>query len=72
MTQSVILDFIECLPDPLRTLWNDCDSCFFDYGFMSGFQRPTFIQQISSDLIVRIGACGGTIQITIYPDDEQR
>ena len=69
-----IADFItaiESLTEPMRSIWSRCKQREFNFGYECGAEPRSFHQELSSALLGRIAAIGGSLGITIYPDSHE-
>jgi len=62
-----LLDAIESLSDPARSLWDRCTLREFNIGYDCGDQPWAFNQGISNKTLSRMAACGASFRITLYP-----
>lgn len=60
-----LLDAIDALSDSARKLWAHCSKRQFDIGYDCG---DDFLSHgISRDTLRRLGHCGASLRITLYP-----
>lgn len=59
---------IESLPTEVRQIWDGCCSRVFDVGYECGASPQIFRSEIRASTIARVGNLGGSIAITIYPE----
>lgn len=62
---------IECLRGEAKKLWDESFSKVFDLGFESGDTFANYHLQLRPDAVKRLGACGATLAVTIYPFKEK-
>jgi hypothetical protein len=67
---GAMLSVVESLPTLLRATWDGCTRREFNVGYDCGINPWEFNQGISTDLLRRLAAAGGSLRITLYPDRE--
>ena len=67
---AAMLTVIESLTKPLRAVWDSCTRREFNIGYDCGDEPWEFNQGLSSELLGRLAAVGGSLRITLYPDRE--
>lgn len=72
MTINIFCDLIENFSEETSKIWNSCYYKVFDLGYESGIQPNYFTSNISSTTIKRIASIGASLNITIYPIDDNR
>ncbi len=70
---ALLLDAVESLPPPLRTVWDGCSLRELDMGYDCGEEPWAFNQGLSAGLLRRIAAAGASLRVTLYrwTDDRQ-
>jgi hypothetical protein len=66
-----MLDAIESLPGPARTLWKKCSLREFNIGYDCGDHPWAFNNGLSNGTLIRAGAAGATLRITLYPPEKR-
>ena len=59
---------LAALPEPLRALWQACDSRVFDYGFASGQNAPVLMVDWTPSCLAQMAQWDITLRITLYPN----
>ena len=59
---------LAALPEPLRALWQACDSRVFDYGFASGHSAPALSVDVGPSCLAHMAQWGIAMRITVYPN----
>lgn len=67
---SAMLDVVEKLTPPLRSLWANCLRREFNIGYDCGLEPWAFNQALSAELLGRMAAAGASLRVTLYPDRE--
>lgn len=65
---AAMLDVVESLPDPLRSIWDGCTRREFNVGYDCGVEPWAFNQGLSTELLGRMAAAGTSLRVTLYPD----
>jgi len=68
---SQLLQIIESLAEPLRSLWLSCTKREFNIGYDCGDEPWSFNQGLSNDLLRRLANVGASLRITLYPDRDE-
>ena len=66
-----LLSLLESLPPSLSKLVQNCNEKIFDIGFESGSATDVLDSKLDNDLIVSIAKLGFSINIRIYPLNNQ-
>src|SRR5205823_4441995 len=64
---AAMLDVIEPLAEPLRSVWAGCLLREFNIGYECGLEPSAFNQGLSAELLGRMAAVGASLRITLYP-----
>lgn len=67
---AAMLDAVESLPAPLRSVWAECSRREFNIGYDCGLTPWSYNQSLSSALLGRMAAAGASLRVTLYPDRE--
>jgi hypothetical protein len=68
---AAILEVVESLDEPHRTVWLGCKRREFDVGYVCGVEPWAFNQSLSCGLLKRMAAIGASLRITLYPGREE-
>lgn len=68
---AAMVDVVESLAAPLRSIWERCSHREFNIGYDCGMEPWAFNQGLSSALLGRMAAMGVSLRITLYPDREE-
>jgi hypothetical protein len=68
---AAMIDAVESLARPLRSVWDGCTRREFNIGYDCGVEPWAFNQGLSAGLLGRMAAAGASLRITMYPDREQ-
>lgn len=63
---ALLLDAVESLPPPLRTVWDGCFLRELDMGYDCGEEPWGFNQGLSAGLLRRIAAAAASLRVTLY------
>jgi hypothetical protein len=61
-----LLDLIDSLPRPLRTLWDQCDERCFNIGIQGGGSPHFSVFSISTETLHRVSAVHARVDFTVY------
>jgi hypothetical protein len=67
---AAIINVVESLDEPHRATWFGCTRRELNIGYDCGAEPWEFNQGLSSSLLGRIAAVGGSLRLTLYPDRE--
>lgn len=67
---ALMLNALESLSEPARSLWASCISRDFNIGYQCGVKPQAFYQQLSPVTLAGMAAIGAGIVLTLYPDLE--
>lgn len=63
---ALLVDAVESLPPPLRTVWDGCSLRELDMGYDCGVEPWAFNQGLSAGLLRRVAAAGASLRVTLY------
>ena len=67
---AAMVGLVESLVEPHRSVWLGCTRRQFNIGYDCGAEPWEFNQGLSTELLGRLAAIGGSLRITLYPDRE--
>ena len=67
---AAMLDAIDSLIEPLRSIWDRCSLREFNMGYECGAEPWGFNQGLSAQLLSRLVDTGATLRITLYPSQK--
>ena len=65
---AAMVAVVELLGEPERRIWHDCTQREFNIGYDCGDEPWAFNQGLSSALLGRVSAIGGSLRWTLFPD----
>ncbi|MHC5541420.1 hypothetical protein ACYOEI_24630 [Singulisphaera rosea] len=65
---AAMVEVVESWTGPLRSVWDGCTLREFNVGYDCGAEPWAFNQGLSTELLGRIAAVGGSLRFTLYPD----
>ena len=63
---------IENLSPQAKMVWGDCDKRVMDIGIEAGDSPRPYLLELSSPVLHRLSALGGSLMVTIYPVTESQ
>jgi hypothetical protein len=67
---AAMLDVVESLARPLRSVWDACTRREFNIGYECGAEPWAFNQGLPAELLGRMAAVGASMRVTLYPGRE--